>query len=245
MMRSLRWSALCAGALALALGRAPAHAEEPPATLPGAPEGLTAARLAAYRTYKAGRIVVREESELRGGGTTMVGAAGWGPGPWGWGGYGAWGPVVVQDPVRTVRGWGVYQGPVRLDTPTFARLVGASAVEQALATDLRRLDRRARAWGGVVAVGAVGLLGGVVATTQAGSPAQFRLGNQITLGGGAVLLGGLIGGSLPRAKATELRRDPAARFTAPEAQRLADAHNERLRAELGLRPDEVWVLEVE
>lgn len=243
----MRWNLLrVAVVAALSLAGAAARAQDDAPT-PGAPAGLTAQRLAAYRAYKAGRLVVREETELRGGGSTLVGGAAWGGGPWGWGGYGAWGPppMVVQDPVRTVRGWGVYQGPVRLDTPSFARLVGASAIEQALAQDLRRLDRRGRAWGGVVVVGALGLLGGVVTTTQAGTPAQFRLGNQITLGGGAVLLGGLIGGSLPRAKASELRQDPSTRFTAPEAQRLADAHNERLRAELGLRPDEVWLLELE
>ncbi len=223
------------------------RAEEPPLAVPAGPPVATQARLTALRAYKANRLDVREEVELRGGGAWSAGGAWggyWGPG-WGYGGYA--GPVVV-DPIQQVRTWGVYRGPERLDVPTFLDVAGAAERKQDLDLDLDRLKRRSQTWSGLAGVGIAGIVAGLVGTTQAARAEDvdaYVAWNWVTLGSSGVLTAGFIGASFPRSKASALRRYPSASMTSAEARQLVDAHNDALRDELGLSAADVWAVEAE
>lgn len=208
----------------------------PPAAVPGAPP-LTMERLQTLRRYKAERLSVHEETELRGGGTSL--AMGY---P-----YGRIGPsttVMMTDPVYTVRTWGVYQGPDRITTPTFLDKVGKAGEAAALREDISRYDRRSKRCFGVAGIGAGVLIAGIVGMRTAATPEEYLAWNLATLGGTAAGMGGLVVGSFPAAKAGRLERSPAAVMSPAEARALAERHNDALQRELGVSPQEAWLLEI-
>ncbi len=123
-------------------------------------------------------------------------------------------------------------------------VTGQADLRAALEADIRTYRRRGAAWFSVAGVGLAGILGGMVALDMATTRDQAVLANRIVLGSTAGAAVGLVAGSFPRARSDRLARDPSATLSAPEAQRLADAHNDALRAELGLAPADVWALEV-
>lgn len=213
----------------------PQGAQVPPA-LPGAPP-LTLERLQTLRRYKAERLSVHEETELRGGGTAL--AMGY---P-----YGRVGPsttVMMTDPIYTVRTWGVYEGPDRITTPTFLDKVGKASEAAALREDIQRYDRRSKRWFGVAGLGAGVLIAGVVGMRTAATPEEYLAWNLATLGGTAAGMGGLIVGSFPAAKAGRLERAPAAVMSPAEARALAERHNDALQKQLGVTPQEAWLVEI-
>lgn len=209
---------------------------------PGTP--VTPERLRALRGYKAGRLELRKETELRGGSAWMMGGGYggmWGPG------YGAWGgggPVII-DPPTALRTWGVYRGPERLDVPDFLSVVGEVERRRELDATLEALGRRGKVWSVIAAIGGAGLATGLVGMSTVDTRRDYQTFNAVTLGGTLVMATGFIGTSFPRGKESALRRYPASSIGSGEAQRLVDAHNETLREELGLSAADVWALEAE
>jgi hypothetical protein len=202
----------------------------------GAP-ALTMDRLQTLRRYKAERLSVHEETELRGGGTAM--AMGY---P-----YGRMGPstaVMMTDPVYTVRTWGVYQGPDRISTPSFLDKVGKASEATALREDVARYQRRSKGCFGVAGIGAGVLVAGLIGMRAATTPEEYLAWNLATLGGTAAGMGGLVVGSFPAAKASRLERSPATVMTPAEARALAERHNDALQKQLGVTPQEAWLLEL-
>jgi hypothetical protein len=214
---------------------APTGAGPAPAVA-GAP-ALTMDRLQTLRRYKAERLSVHEETELRGGGTAL--AMGY---P-----YGRMGPstaVMMTDPVYTVRTWGVYQGPDRISTPSFLDKVGKASEATALREDVARHQRRSKGCFGVAGIGAGVLVAGLIGMRAATTPEEYLAWNLATLGGTAAGMTGLVVGSFPAAKANRLERSPAAVMTPAEARALAERHNDALQRELGVTPQEAWLLEL-
>ena len=212
----------------------------PPTRPPSAAEqgALSPDRLAALRTYRDERLVVRGEAELSGG--AVYGQLG------GWYGYphrGHVGGWVVADPLRVTRGWGIYQGPRRVDVPTFLGEVGEAGQKAALDGDISRATRNSQIWFTAAGIGAAALLTGFVGSNLATTPSDAYQWSQVSFLGATTTVVGLVGGSFPSSKAQRLRRVPAATMSVDEANRLANRHNEQLRQELGLSPDDVWRLE--
>lgn len=219
-------------------------APDRPLAVPAGPQPapLTAARLQAIRSYKAGRLELREETELRGGSAWVMGSrygGMWGPG------YGAWGwagPVIV-DPPTAVQTWGIYRGPQRLDVPDFLSIAGEAERKRQLDAGLERLRRRGTGWSVVAGLGGAGLVTGLVGMSSVENRRDFELFNSLTLGSTLLMATGFIGTSFPRGRESALRRYPAATLGSDEAQQLVDRHNEMLRTELGLSAADVWALE--
>ena len=208
----------------------------PAPAVAGAP-ALTMDRLQTLRRYKAERLSVHEETELRGGGTAL--AMGY---P-----YGRMGPstaLMMTDPVYTVRTWGVYQGPDRISTPSFLDKVGKASEATALREDVARHQRRSKGCFGVAGIGAGVLVAGLIGMRAATTPEEYLAWNLATLGGTAAGMTGLVVGSFPAAKANRLERSPAAVMTPAEARALAERHNDALQRELGVTPQEAWLLEL-
>lgn len=198
-----------------------------------------AATLQALLQYRRERLEVRPEVEVSGGGARMQTGIGFG-GPY-------WGTTwMVADPIRTTRTWGVYQGSERLDVPTFLGAAQQLDLKRQIEQDIERYDRRGRA---LLTAGVVGLATSVVGSIGARSSPPYSLQQaqfaSVVFPGLAVGAGGLILGSVPASRADQLMHSPGEAMTIGEAQRLADAHNERLRVSLGLSPEDVWPLEAE
>jgi hypothetical protein len=208
----------------------------PAPALPGAP-ALTVERLATLRAYKAQRLSVREETELRGGGTSM--AMGYPMGR-----LGGTTTFMVTDPIYTVHTWGVYQGPDRISTPDFLAVAGHKGEADALRSDIQRYDARSKRRFGAAGLGAGAVIAGLVGMRVATTPEQYLAWNLATLGGSAVGISGLIAGTFPAAKAGRLERSPSAVMEPGRARSLAQEHNDALQAKLGVTPQEAWLLEL-
>jgi hypothetical protein len=220
--------------------------EERPLAVPAAPPPppVTAARLQALRGYKAGRLELRNETELRGGSAWVMGGGYggmWGPG------YGAWGvggPVIV-DPPTALRTWGIYRGPERLPVPDFLSVVGEAERKRELDAVLERLARRSKAWSVVAVVGGAGLAAGLIGMSSVETREEYQTFNAVTLGGTLVMATGFVGSSFPSGKGSALRRYPSSSMGSDQAQAMVDQHNEALRKELGLSAADVWALETD
>jgi len=205
------------------------------------PEGvrLTPEKLANVREYQRRRIVVRQETEIRGGGTSVVSS------PWA-NPYTITPSQVVQDPVYTVQGWGIYQGSRRLSVPEYLNVIGSTQMQQYIEDDILRLERTSKAlyaFGGVgVAATVVGVVGMNAARQQ--NDSDLWLIFFATAGGGvATMLTGFIGGSIPASKATRIEQEPEYTFTPEQVREGTDGYNDGLRQELDLTVDEVLLIE--
>lgn len=194
---------------------------------------LTAERLALLRSYKSRRLSVRNETELRGGGSS-VGFTSPGYGP----------AVVMSDPIYTIRTWGIYEGSQRLDTVTALDRLQRDALKTQTVDDIRKARRRSRAWFTAAGLGGAAILGGIIGVRTADTRLEQIYFSQVTTGGTLLGITGLVVGSFPSSKANRLERYPAAVMSPEEAREAAGAHNESLRQELGLTPQEVWLMEM-
>jgi len=222
---------------------APPQATQPlaiPGNTPGAAppaSGLSSSeRLQALRQYKRERLSINPEIEVSGGGTRVYTGFGW-AGP-GWGGG-----MVITDPVTTTRTWGTYQGAQRLDVPTFLLEANAVGASGELTADITGAQQRSRVWYSVAGVGVAGLLVGTIGARTAPTEELFYQYSSLMTPSIGLALGGMLAGSFPAARAERLRRYPSESIGIQEAQALADAHNDALRASLGLSPEDVWVIE--
>jgi len=152
--------------------------------------------------------------------------------------------MVVSDPISTTRTWGVYQGPRRLSAPEFLLLAEQTERHQQLVTDIHLAERKSKRWFRVAGVGAAGIITGMVGMAVADEMEPYLLWNRVTFGSSTVAVAGLLGASFPSAKANKLQRDPSASFPIEQAHQWTNGHNEELRVELGLSPEEVWLLEL-
>jgi hypothetical protein len=205
-----------------------------------APPDLSPDKLNALRSYKTQRLSIRDEVELIGGGTTMMGGFGYPYSRYGW----AQSSMIMQDPLQVSRSWGVYQGVQRLSVTDFLRETHQTDLEKALQSELRKKKARGTAWFTLGGAGFGAIVGGMVMLNLAENRDQALLANRIILAGtgGAAL--GLLAGAIPRGRAAQLDRYPATSMAADQAQDLVNAHNDALREALGLTPAEVWPMEM-
>lgn len=210
-------------------------APAPTAVSPAPP--LTVERLQTLRRYKAQRLVVREETEVHGGGTAIGFAS-----PYSRMGVGS--SVMLTDPIYTVRTWGVWQGHERLSTPTFLALAGEKGRAEEVSRGIERYDRRSKLWFTVAGVGAGVLVGGLVRSSTADQPEEMLAGNLALTTGVTIGLSGLVIGSFPASKAHRLQTSPASLIKPEEARELAERHNDALREELGVTAQEAWLIEL-
>lgn len=213
--------------LPLLLSSAPALAQE----LPTTNDAEALARLQAIRAYKAHRLQVKAYTEMSGGGTSMS------PG------LGVGGVQIMSDPIRTVHTWGIFQGPIQVDMPTFYTITG----NQVRADELSKKIQTYRYVSTGLYAGA--LIGGI--TAAFGLYSSIKDDSLARGNGGQVALVGAISGlaclslaGLPAAKADSLKNDPSATLTPVEAQALADSYNERLRRDLTLSAEDAARIEL-
>lgn len=200
---------------------------------PGLP-GLSPETLQAMREYRLRHLQVRTETTISGGSQTVRSSPYWG------------GPVMVTtDPIVTTRSWAVYQGPMRLDVPTYLELAGEEELRTELVGRIERKRWLSRTYYGVAAGGVLAIAAGFVGVgTAETSEDQYRWSTVGTVGLGATVVG-LIGGSFPAASATRLRTDYGRTVDILSAQRTADGYNESLRQDLDLTPEEALRVEQE
>jgi hypothetical protein len=197
------------------------------------PDPMTEDILAATRAYDAQRFEIREETELRGGGSTLAG------GSWG----SPMGSTVVTNPVYTVRGWGIYQGHTRLTVPEYLDRTGQVDLALALNADIERSRWQARALYGAGGVGLAATLVGLIGAQTTNDPTEFLWYRRASAAGSITAIAGFIGGSVPSARAQRLETDPSYRFTPDQVQPHLDRANESLRQELDLSPHHVLQIE--
>ncbi|HJN74170.1 MAG TPA: hypothetical protein QGF58_09585 [Myxococcota bacterium] len=200
---------------------------------------LTPEKLTNVREYQRRRIMIRQETEIRGGGTSVVSS------PWA-NPYSVTPSQVVQDPIYTVQGWGIYQGSRRLSVPEYLGVIDSAQMQQYLEDDILRLNRTSKAlyaFGGLgVAATVVGVIGMNAARQQ--NDSDLWLIFFATAGGGvATMLTGFVGGSIPASKATRVEQDPEYTFTPEQVREGIDGYNDELRQELELSPEEVLLIE--
>lgn len=220
---------------------APVAAPPPPPAPPpvAGPPTLTLSpeKLRALREYRERSLSVQGETELSGGGYHAVGMGSpLGRGMW----MDSW---IVADPIVATRGWGVYQGPQRLNVPTFLGAAGQPERKAKLEADIAKRRRNGHIWMGVAGLGGAAIVTGVVGMGQSETLNGLKTWNNVTFAGTGLTITGLIGGSVPTAKASRLQRSPEASMSVAEAHKLVDHHNEALRTELQLSPEEVWLVE--
>lgn len=194
---------------------------------------VTADVLAATRVYEAQRFHIREETEVRGGGSTLAG------GSWG----SPMGSTVVTNPIYTVRGWGIYQGHTRLTVPEYLDRTGQVDLALALNADIERSRWQARALYGAGGVGVAATLVGLIGAQTTNDPTEFMWYRRASAAGSITAIAGFIGGSVPSARAQRLENDPSYRFTPEQVQPHLDRANESLRQELDLSPQHVLQLQ--
>ena len=205
---------------------------------PEVQQALAAERLEKMRAYKAQRLMVREETEIRGGGMSPQITAGVG------GGWGSpMGTPMANDPLYLVQSWGIYQGKRRLTVPEYLDLTGQDALAEALDMDIQRSRRQSRVLYGIGVVGVVAAGAGVVGQLSATDAERYGLYRTTATLGVVAAIGGFVGGSIPAARAKELELEAGFRLTPEQVQPRLDAYNEALRLRIGLSAEDAMLLE--
>ena len=200
------------------------------------PDQLDAAKLSSIREYQRRRLQLREETELRGGGSSVVSNPYGNP-------YTLGSSQVVTDPIYTVRGWGIYEGPRRLTVPQYLNTIGSYEMQEYLEQDIRKLEATSKALYGLGAGGVLATVVGVIGMQNAQDQDQRVIFLATAAGGVGAMLGGFVGGSIPAGKATRIETEPAYTFTPEQVREDIDEHNEGLRQGLGLSAQEVLFIE--
>ncbi len=219
-------------------GQPSTHAPAPPpAPRSDRPGAMSPQKLEALRRYQSERLSIQNETEFHGGGATVWTGMWWGP---------RWGPhttiAIAPEPVFASRTWGFYQGPERLAVPTALRLAGDPKAE-ALQATIDRKRRAGRNWTALAGAGAAVGIAGIVGQLNADSRQEYASWQLVSLGGGLGVITGLVVSAGPKGEAQALERYPSRSLSPAEARAVADRHNDRLRQDLGLTPDEVWSIE--
>jgi hypothetical protein len=208
-----------------------------PRDAPVAASGLSSTeRLQALRQYQRQRLSINPEIEVSGGGTSVYSGFGWGR-------QGFGGGMVISDPIRTSRSWGLYQGSSRLDVPSFLDVAGATDLSAQISGDIASDVKRSRTFYTVAGVGIAGLIVGSFGARTAQTELEFYQYSSIIAPSIGLTIGGMFAGSIPAARSERTRLYPSESIGLDRAQDLADAHNDRLRSSLGLSPEDVWVIE--
>ena len=232
--------------LALGLSVAPALAQDLPLAIPNdstpAPQlalpPMTNAQALAARQYRAQRLVLQPETELHGGGGTVMHHA-YGPRRYGY--YGM--SYVARDPIYAVPSWGIYRGPERLTVPEYMGAVGRVGQKADLDAKIERLERRSKRWYTLGTLGILTTIGGVVTQIAVEDPAARYYSHYATLGGAGAMVVGFVAGSFPNAKADRMENDPAEWLDAGQLQAEIDEYNADLGNRLGLSPEQQLMLE--
>jgi len=233
--------------LALGLSAAPAFAQEDrPLAIPNdsvatpqlALPPMTSEQARAARQYRAQRLMLQSETELHGGGGTVIHHN---YGPRRYGHYGM--SYVARDPIYAVPSWGIYRGPERLTVPEYLGSVGRVGQKADLEAKVERLERRSKRWYTLGTLGILTTIGGVVTQIAVDDPATRYYSHYATLGGAGAMVVGFVGGSFPNAKADQLENDPAEWLEAGQIQQEIDDYNADLGNRLGLSPEQQIMLE--
>jgi hypothetical protein len=212
---------------------APAGVAMPQLAIPGSTV-MRPPDMAAIRDYQARSLRLGTETELHGGGATYIG--GWGGRRWSYG-------VVVPNPVYTTRTWAVYQGAERLEVPEFYRTIGDVGRATELETTIARQKSAATALYTLGVGGLAASIAGWYGSRYSATPPQRQQWMLVGLGGTCAAFVGFVGGSIPSSRLRHSKYDFPYVIDHDAAQREVDAHNERVRRELGLSPQDVMQAE--
>jgi len=158
---------------------------------------------------------------------------------YGWGTFFSVGPTFATPHHE----WLVVKGPAVMDVPSFLELTGETARRDDLLLKVRRNKRYATGLGGVAVLGAVGLVGGMIAEMNATTPEEAFQGAQMYNYGAVALASGLVLASIPLGRTKRLLQQPAASMSPDEAAQIIRVHNDALRHSLGLTPAEAFDIE--
>lgn len=223
-----------------------AAAQDPNAPLAQAPAMSAAvtpsatvseAQLARLKAYKARRLRVVTETELR---TSLSPAASEALSTAQHRGD----TVVVADPAYTLETWGIYRGNTRLSPSDFLHTTGETFRADDVHHRIERDERRARRWLTVAAMGGASLAAGLYGSRVAEDLPQELLARQLTVGGIGVGTAGLMAASVPTTRADRLKRYPSALMDRAQAEAMVARHNEALAKELGLTADDRRLMEL-
>jgi hypothetical protein len=138
---------------------------------------------------------------------------------------------------------GVFEGGHRLDVPATYEALG----DQAGLDQLERRIRSNRTWSnlgyGVAVAGIATSVVGLVELDQSRSWIQQQQWGSVTGAGVGMLIGGVIAGAIPSARAQRLEYDHSLSFDLDELQNQFAEHNAQLAEELGLSQTEAAQLE--
>ncbi len=221
----------------LAIPQTPRVSRPPPAPAAPADPELGADRLQALRKYRRQHLSVQHYSGLAVGSTLQTDY-------YGYGGYGGWGWRSMHVPYYyRVDGWGVFQGPQRLDTLSYLDRVGELSLQQVV----KQKVRAKRTMGGVLyGLGVAGIAGSIVAgagATDARTRAELSQWRLLSTASVGAILGGFIGGSFPLSKARRLLAHPGNTVDLAVIEEQVADFNEDLRLKLALTPRDVLSLE--
>lgn len=209
-----------------------------PAVDPVVQAAQAAERLEKMRAYKAQRMTVREETEIRGGGMSPQITGGVG------GGWGSpMGMPMTNDPLYSVQTWGIYLGKRRLSVPEYLELTEQDDLAAALDLDIQRSKRQSRVLYGIGIAGVAAAGAGVVGQVTTEDVERYGLYRTTAMLGVVAAIGGFVGGSIPAARAKELEDEASFRFTPEQVQPRLDTYNEALRLRIGLSAEDVMLME--
>ncbi len=209
----------------------------PPAA---APVGATArpmddGRFDALMAFRNQHLDIRGYTRWRGGGATVLHG--------GWGRRRGWGlgtSHVIRQPREPDHDWAVFHGPRRLDIPSYLEVIGDTARLTALRQDLGRAQRAASISYGVAGLGLATAVVGFFGSAWAEDDDMLLTWNVVAGAGLCTTLGGAIVGGSASNKAQRLQLDFRGTVGLEDAQQQVDAHNDRLRQDLGLSKSDVY-----
>ena len=158
---------------------------------------------------------------------------------YGWGTFFSLGPTFATPHHE----WLVIKGPAVIDIPAFLALTGETERREDLLLKVRRNKRYTAGLGSVAALGAVGLVAGLVAEMNATSPEQVARGMEMYNYGAVALASGLVLASIPMGRTKRLLGQPGASMSPDDAAQIIRKHNDTLRHSLGLTAAEAFDIE--
>lgn len=219
-------------ALAVPVGATPPRPGTALAVPPASPvPSPRRANLDAIRSYQADYLRLDNETEYHGGGGTYVGTGGW-RGRWHTG-------VVIPNPVYTTQTWAVYQSARRLQVPEFFAHIGDIERADSLSKQIKRQQTTSVGLYVFGGAGIAAMIAGAYGSRYAPSPQQRYQWTMASVGGLCASLVGLVGGSIPAARARHNRHDFPYVIDHDSALREVQEYNDRLRGELGLTTQDV------
>jgi hypothetical protein len=207
---------------------APVHAPPPELAL----EQVRVPPVEQIMAFRQRHLDLRVAAGFAGSTTHFRGSLSWGW--WPYHGWGWWPSFAVGVSPAGYPDWAVYQGPRRLDVPSYLEIVGDPLRLAALDSDLRRTDLTRKVGLGTSAAGLAAMAVSLVGMDGARTQQDFRSWSSLGTGGVLTAVVGVMVYSSAANRSRRLEADYSYTVEHAETQAQVDAYNEGLRLELGL-----------